>query len=66
MIFGHIRFGKYLLTSRHVYWLILVFVLYYVGKWLWAYITPKYEEVEETEEGKKKEKKEKIKYIKQK
>jgi hypothetical protein len=36
----------------------LAFVLYFVGKWLWAYITPKYEETEETgedgKEGKKK------------
>lgn len=41
-----------------MYWLILAFVLFYAGKWLWAYITPKYEEKPEGEEGKK-EKKEK-------
>lgn len=47
--------------------MILVFVLYYAGKWLWGYITPKYEEAEEGgEDGKKekKEKKEKVKYVK--
>jgi hypothetical protein len=44
---------------RHIYWLILVFIAYHGAKWLWDYITPKYEPVDEEEEeaeegGKKK------------
>lgn len=32
---------------RHVYWLIVLFLVYHGGKWLWDYITPKYEPVDE-------------------
>ena len=47
----------------------MVYLGWQGAKWLWDYITPRYEPVDEEEEGgskkkEKKEKKEKVKYLK--
>ena len=43
---------------RNAYWLIAAYLAWQGAKWLWDYITPKYEPVDEEDEtGKKKEKK---------
>ena len=39
-----------------MYWLIVVFIVWHLLKWLWEYITPKYEEKETEEEEKRREK----------
>lgn len=55
-------------TRRHLYWLIVAYLSWIGLRWLWDYITPKYDEPEEenASEAKKKEKKErqKVKYMK--
>lgn len=52
---------------RHLYWVILAYVGWLAARWLWDYITPKYDEPEEETEAdtKRREKKErqKVKYL---
>mgnify|MGYP000554302196 CR=1 FL=1 len=63
------------LLLRHLYWLLLAFVAWQGLKWLWDYITPKYEQNEEEEDEdedaqkrrekrEKKKEKPKVKYLK--
>ena len=41
-------------SGRNFYWLIVVYIGWHGIKWLWDYITPRYEPTEEEEEGNKK------------